>query len=63
MIIGPGMFSGTFALFLAPAFHFPGAPWILAALLLVASLIIAGAVVPSGDPLQPRQLAGADVTK
>jgi hypothetical protein len=57
------MFSGTFALFLAPAFHFPGAPWILAALLLVASLIIAGAVVPSGDPLQPRQLAGADVTK
>ena len=63
MIIGPGMFSGTFAIFLAPAFHFPGAPWMLAALLLVVSLAVAAAVVPAADPLPPRELAKADVAK
>ena len=61
MIVGPGMFSGTFALFLAPSLHFPGAPWVLAALLLLVSLAIAGAVVPATDPLRPRELAEIDV--
>ncbi len=61
MIIGPGMFSGTFALFLSPSLHFPGAPWVLAALLLLVSLVIAGAVVPRAMDIQPGKLAEVDV--
>jgi len=63
MIFGPGMFSWTFALFLSPALHFPGAPWVLAALLLFVSLVIAGAVVPGASEMQPRELAGVDVAE
>src|SRR5215472_4245314 len=63
MIIGPGMFSGTFALFLSPGLHFPGAPWILAALLLMVSLGIAGAVVPGSTDIEPRKLAEVDVAE
>jgi len=63
MIIGPGMFSGTFALFLAPGLHFPGAPWVLAALLLLISMVIAGAVVPGAGEMQPRELAEVDVAE
>jgi len=57
MIFGPSMFSGTFAYFLAPGRFFPGAPWMLAALLLLASLAIAAAVVPatSAHPLGTPQ--------
>ena len=57
MIFGPSMFSVTFAYFLAPGRFFPGAPWMLAALLLLASLAIAAAVVPatSAQPLDTRQ--------
>ncbi len=46
MVIGPGMFSGTFAIFIAPGKSFPGAPWYLAAFLLVASLVVAWVVAP-----------------
>jgi MFS transporter, DHA1 family, tetracycline resistance protein len=49
MIFGPGMFSSTFAYFVTPGRMFPGAPWILAAFLLVASLAIAVAVVPERE--------------
>ena len=64
MIFGPGMFSGTFALFLAPGLHFPGAPWILAAVLLVVSIIIAGAVVPGADQqVRPPQLVEVDAAE
>jgi MFS transporter, DHA1 family, tetracycline resistance protein len=49
MIIGPSMFSSTFAYFLAPGRIFPGAPWVLASLLLLISLAIATAVVPVRD--------------
>ena len=45
MIIGPGMFSGTFAIFIARGHSLPGAPWFLAALLLLASLVLARVVV------------------
>ena len=57
MIFGPSMFSVTFAYFLAPGRFFPGAPWMLAALLLLASLAIAAAVVPatSAHPLGTPQ--------
>jgi DHA1 family tetracycline resistance protein-like MFS transporter len=41
MLIGPGMFSLTFAYFIAPEHPLPGAPWYLAGLLLLASLVIA----------------------
>lgn len=63
MIFGPGMFSSTFAYFLAPERMFPGATWMLAALLLLASLIIAMAVVPGGERLQSSAFAEADATE
>jgi DHA1 family tetracycline resistance protein-like MFS transporter len=47
MLIGPGMFSLTFAFFIAPEHRLPGAPWYLAALLLAVSLLIAWSV--AGD--------------
>jgi len=46
MVLGPGMFSGTFAIFIAPKHLLPGAPWYLAALLLFAALIAALIVAP-----------------
>lgn len=49
MVIGPGMFSGTFAYFIAQHRDFPGAPWYLAALLLCAALVVAWAVAPKAD--------------
>jgi MFS transporter, DHA1 family, tetracycline resistance protein len=63
MILGPGMFSGTFAWFLAPARNFPGAPWVLAALLLFASLVIAGIVVPLKADAEPSPFAQQGITK
>ncbi|MBI3476571.1 MAG: TCR/Tet family MFS transporter [Acidobacteria bacterium] len=47
MLIGPGMFSLTFAYFIAPAHTLAGAPWYLAAALLLISLVIAAFV--TGD--------------
>ena len=47
MVIGPGLFSGTFAIFIAPGHSWPGAPWYLAAFLLAAALVVAWLVVPS----------------
>ena len=44
MIIGPQIFGVTFAYFIAPEHRMPSAPWYLAALLLVASFVIAWAV-------------------
>ena len=41
MLIGPGMFSLTFAYFIGPEHPVPGAPWYLAAALLFLSLLIA----------------------
>ncbi len=49
MVLGPGMFSATFALFLSPHHFFPGAPWYLAAVLLMASLAVAWVVAPKAD--------------
>ena len=44
MIIGPQIFASTFAYFIAPEHRMPGAPWYLAASLLVISLVIAWTV-------------------
>jgi MFS transporter, DHA1 family, tetracycline resistance protein len=48
MLIGPGIFSLTFATFIAPAraVKIPGAPWYLAAALLLVAVAVARAVVP-----------------
>lgn len=63
MIFGPGMFSVTFACFLVPGHMFPGAPWMLAALLLLASLLIAVAVVPGTASSPVNALAEAEATE
>ena len=57
MVIGPGMFSGMFAIFIAPGKSFPGAPWYLAAFLLVASLVVAWVVAPKADITANGELA------
>lgn len=62
MVIGPGMFSGLFAFFISPERLLPGAPWFLAALLLLAALAVAISVVPKaqspGDnPLPVAEMA------
>jgi DHA1 family tetracycline resistance protein-like MFS transporter len=62
MILGPGMFSLTFAFFMRPGHVLPGAPWYLAALLLLAAVVIAARVSPSNaQPLpQPVELQPAE---
>src|SRR5258705_1907163 len=47
MLIGPGLFSLTFAFFIAPEHRLPAAPWYLAAALLAVSLVIAWRVAVS----------------
>jgi MFS transporter, DHA1 family, tetracycline resistance protein len=51
MVLGPGMFSGTFAYFVVPEHFFPGAPWFLASLLLLTSLAIAWIIAPEKTPV------------
>jgi DHA1 family tetracycline resistance protein-like MFS transporter len=58
MLIGPGMFSLTFAYFIAPSHSLPGAPWYLAAVLLLVSLMIAWSVTGE-DPRGIGELAEA----
>ncbi len=57
MIVGPSIFSMTFAFFIAPGrpLHLPGAPWYLAALLLIAALAVAFAVAPKTAPARNRE--------
>ena len=62
MVIGPGMFSGLFAFFISPERLLPGAPWFLAAFLLLAALGVAVSVVPKAqspgdDPLPEAEMA------
>jgi DHA1 family tetracycline resistance protein-like MFS transporter len=44
MLFGPGLFSLTFAYFIAPEHLVPGAPWYLATILMLLSLALAWAV-------------------
>jgi len=63
MVIGPSLFSLTFAYFIAPEHSFPGAPWYLATALVVASLAIAWRVAvarPSVPAPIKEALAEAD---
>ncbi len=57
MVIGPGIFSGTFAVFIASGHSLPGAPWYLAAFFLLASLAVALAVAPKADLPAASKLA------
>jgi DHA1 family tetracycline resistance protein-like MFS transporter len=59
MLIGPGMFSLTFAYFIAPEHKLPGAPWFLAAALLLLSLAIAWSVAAEKTPAAD-ELAAAE---
>ncbi len=56
-VIGPGIFSGIFAVFIAPGQSFPGAPWYLAAFFLLASLAVAFVVAPKADMSATGELA------
>jgi DHA1 family tetracycline resistance protein-like MFS transporter len=66
-VIGPYLFSGTFAWFINPkhAFHLPGAPYFLAAALLFTAMILATRVeqpqfetpAASREPLPPDAIA------
>jgi DHA1 family tetracycline resistance protein-like MFS transporter len=57
MVLGPGMFSATFAYFLAPERSVPGAPWFLAAFFVFASLALAVAVAPKTESADEKELA------
>jgi DHA1 family tetracycline resistance protein-like MFS transporter len=61
MLIGPGLFSLTFAYFIAPTHRLPGAPWYLAAALLFVSLLIAWSVTgDSAEPLSEQKNSPAE---
>jgi MFS transporter, DHA1 family, tetracycline resistance protein len=49
MVIGPGIFSGTFAYSIAGSRNFPGAPWFLAGVFVFAALVVAWVVAPKAD--------------
>jgi DHA1 family tetracycline resistance protein-like MFS transporter len=59
MLIGPGIFSVTFATFIAEdrAVKIPGAPWYLATFLLLVAAAVARAVAPKSAPVVTRQAA------
>lgn len=50
MVIGPSLFSLTFAYAIAPEHRFPAAPWYLAAVLVMVSLVIAWRVASERRP-------------
>jgi DHA1 family tetracycline resistance protein-like MFS transporter len=62
MIVGPGIFSMTFAAFIAPerSVHLPGAPWYVAALLLLVATAVAFAVAPKSAPAVKREAEVAE---
>jgi MFS transporter, DHA1 family, tetracycline resistance protein len=49
MLFGPGLFSLTFAYFIAPEHLLPSAPWYLAAILMLISLALAWSVARDKD--------------
>ena len=57
MIVGPSIFSMTFAAFITPgrSFQLPGAPWYLSALLLLAAMVMTRIVLPKPAPSADRE--------
>jgi DHA1 family tetracycline resistance protein-like MFS transporter len=62
MIVGPQLFSFTFAYFIAPNHHRPSAPWDLAGTLILISLGIAWAVAKGRGRIQDAVDAGLAAT-
>jgi DHA1 family tetracycline resistance protein-like MFS transporter len=62
MIVGPQLFSFTFAYFIAPNHHRPSAPWDLAGTLILISLGIAWAVAKGRGRTQDAVDAGLAAT-
>ena len=62
MIVGPGIFSATFAYFLAPSRNLPGAPWFLSALFLMIGLCLAWVVTPKSAARQEGAVAPSTTT-
>src|SRR5260370_29486473 len=52
MIVGPSIFSLTFAFFIAPGrpLHLPGAPWYMATFMLLVAVAVAPVVAPKTAP-------------
>lgn len=59
MLIGPGLFSLTFAYFIAPEHLLPSAPWYFAAIFLLVSLAIAWAVARDKEDAKGGEGEGA----
>jgi MFS transporter, DHA1 family, tetracycline resistance protein len=62
-MVGPILFTQVFALAIAPraSVHFPGAPYFLAAMLLLSSVLLAVYVTRPGEAAQPSARAAASV--
>jgi MFS transporter, DHA1 family, tetracycline resistance protein len=58
MLIGPGLFSLTFAYFIAPEHLLPGAPWYLAATLMAVSFAVAWSVARDKESDKDRDAVG-----
>jgi DHA1 family tetracycline resistance protein-like MFS transporter len=61
MLFGPGLFSLTFAYFISPAHSLPGAPWYLAALLMLVSLTVAWAVTKNENRDRDKHPVGGGI--
>jgi DHA1 family tetracycline resistance protein-like MFS transporter len=55
MLIGPGLFSLTFAYFISPAHFVPAAPWHLATILMLVSLAVAWGVTKGNNKDKDRK--------
>jgi DHA1 family tetracycline resistance protein-like MFS transporter len=62
MLFGPGLFSLTFAFFIAPEHHLPGAPWYLASILMLVSLGLAWVVAKEKKSDAVNGLAAAEAS-
>ncbi len=58
MLIGPGLFSLTFAYFIAPEHRLPGAPWYLASMLMLVSLAVAWSVARDKESDKDQDAVG-----
>ena len=54
-MVGPVLFTQVFAIAISPraTFHLPGAPYYMAALFLLSSLLLAAYVARQGEAVQP----------
>jgi DHA1 family tetracycline resistance protein-like MFS transporter len=62
MLVGPGIFAVTFAAFISPerTVKVPGAPWYLAAVLLILAAVVARVVLPTSASLSAAKRPAAE---